>query len=282
MDLVAGATRIVIKVGASVLVGNRGILSNVALRRIVNQIAPLYGQGKEIVLVTSGAIACGMEVLNLSTRPRRLPKLQAAAAIGQSKLMHAYEEFFHRRRIRTAQVLLTREGLEERSKRYRNARNTLLELLAERVIPIVNENDTISTEEISFGDNDGLSAFVARIVRADLLILLTDVPGFFITHGTRRRLLRAVPRITPYLYQHCYGHNGHTTVGGMPSKLNAARLATRAGIPMILADGSHAKSLKRLFAGECEGTAFLSPRQRALLRERVAGKEGAIRWDDRP
>lgn len=260
-SLVTSARRIVIKVGASVLTGGRGILSRAALRRLVNELATLHRAKKEVVLVSSGAIACGMEVLGKTTRPRLLPQLQAAAAIGQGKLMHLYEDHFSRHQIHTAQILLTRDGVRRRSRGYDNARHTLRELLRERVVPIINENDTIATQEISFGDNDGLSAFVARIVGADLLILLTDVPGFYVPNGRRRTLLSVVRGVNAWLYNHCYGFDGQKTVGGMKSKLNAAREATRCGIPMILADGGSRKTLRRLFGGEAVGTTFLPQRK---------------------
>ncbi|MBI4366051.1 MAG: glutamate 5-kinase [Deltaproteobacteria bacterium] len=258
---VPSAKRLVIKVGASVLSRNGGILSRTALRTLVNAIAPLHRRSKEIVLVSSGAIACGMEVLRLAKRPSHIHELQAAAAIGQGKLMHLYETSARRHGIHTAQILLTREGMEPGSRRYRNAQRTLRQLLAKRVMPIVNENDTISTEEISFGDNDGLSAFVATMLGAECLVILTDVDGFYITHHGKRIRLEEVRGVGKALYMHCRSFDGQKTVGGMASKLNAARRAARHGIPMVLADGTSARALRRLFAGEAVGTRFLPARK---------------------
>lgn len=219
---------------------------------------------KEVVLVSSGAIAFGMEVAGTERRPKEMPRLQACAAIGQGKLMHAYEEFFSRRGLHTAQVLLTRDALESR-KRFLAARQTMEELFRMHVLPIVNENDTVATEEIAFGDNDILSVHVAHLVHADLLIILSDVDGFYLTDSSRVREVRSEEKIERELAGHLKDRTREKTVGGMRAKLAAARAAMRLGVPLLIADGHREGVLTRMLAGEDLGTLFF-PRGRGRIR----------------
>ncbi|HXV27857.1 MAG TPA: glutamate 5-kinase, partial [bacterium] len=174
--------RIVIKAGTSILTSRDGKFSSGNLTRLGTEISRLYHKKKQIVLVSSGAIALGMEASGLTHRPTEMASLQACAAVGQGKLMHAYEKFFAKRGIHSAQLLLTRDGLEDRG-RFLKARRTLEELIKMKTLPIVNENDTIATEEIAFGDNDVLSVQVAHLIQADLLVILSDVDGFYLKDG---------------------------------------------------------------------------------------------------
>ena len=239
---VRGAKRWVVKVGTSVLTdGKGGQVTRHGVQRIASEMVSLCEQGKEVILVTSGAIGIGMGVLKLKNRPSDLAKLQAAAATGQGKLMQWYtgrmeEEGFH-----AAQVLLTRGDLEERQRRL-NVKATLETLLKAGIIPIINENDTVSTEEIRYGDNDLLSAHVAALVGADLLLLLTDVDHLIGPKGP----LHQVEEITPELERAARGTDKPSSTGGMRSKLEAARIARMHGIPAAVMNGRGRASLAKL------------------------------------
>lgn len=252
-DHLKHARRIVLKAGTSILTSNKGRFLKEAIHRLGNGILSLRKKKREVVLVSSGAIAFGMETMGLKKRPAQLRKLQACAAIGQGKLMHAYEEFFSKIGIHTGQVLLTRDMIE--GKRFLNARHTLQELLAMGTVPIVNENDTVVTEEITFGDNDLLSVWVANLVRADLLILLSDVDGFYLNDGSR------IPRVEKrkqirQLNSHLRDAKKERTVGGMRAKLAAANLAMKSGIPLLLVNGHDEKILEKVIQGKEVGTLF--------------------------
>jgi len=230
--------RLVVKVGSG-LVTEAG--AGVAPDRVAALSAEIAGvrEGRRVVLVTSGAIATGVARLGLAERPRSIPEKQAAAAVGQSALMWQYEAAFSRHRIPVGQVLLTAEDVKDRA-RYLNARNTLDALLRFGVLPIVNENDTVAVEEIKVGDNDNLSALVASLVDADLLVLLTDVDGLYTddpTVNARARKLETVEAVTDEIARLARDRTGGVSVGGMVTKLQAARKAAAAGVPMIIASG---------------------------------------------
>ena len=250
-------TRLVVKVGTSVLTDARGRLRPERLRRLVAQIARCGRAQRQVVLVTSGAVACGMATLGLATRPRALARLQACAAIGQGELMHRYTTLFRRHRRLTAQVLLTQEDLAHRQ-RFRNAKQTLLTLLHQRVVPIVNENDTVSVEEITFGDNDRLAALVAAAIDAHLLVILSDVDGFF----RDGRLVDRVEAVNHNVRAAVRDVRRAITKGGMASKLEAARIVGHSGIPMVLANGAQPGVLTDLLAGHPRGTLFVPPANR--------------------
>ena len=227
------AKRWVIKVGTSVLTDDkkRGV-SRHCVQSVASEIVALRERGKEVILVTSGAIGIGMGVLDLKSRPSELAKLQAAAATGQGKLMQWYTSRMEEEGVHAAQVLLTRGDLEDRERRQ-NVKATLETLLAARIVPIINENDTVSTEEIRYGDNDLLSAHVASLVEADLLLILTDVDCLIGPDGPLHR----VKEITPELERAGLGTDKPSSTGGMRTKLQAARIAMEHGIPMAVMNG---------------------------------------------
>ena len=253
--------RIVVKVGASVLTDGAGRVMPERIERLVDDLAGCASAGGHPVLVSSGAIACGMERLGLARRPGALAQLQACAAIGQSELMHRYTRAFAARRTLTAQVLLTQQDLADRA-RFRNAKQTLLTLLHRRVVPVVNENDTVSVEEITFGDNDRLAALVAAAVDAHLLVVLSDVDGF-LQDG---KVLDRVDALNE-LRAGGQGAKRQVTKGGMGSKLEAARIAGHSGIPMIIANGTRPGALAEILAGRSVGTLFVPPRERLASRK---------------
>jgi glutamate 5-kinase len=231
--------RLVVKVGTSLIAPN-GQIDTVRMRALIDQIDLRH---HEYLIVTSGAIASGMSNLKLADRPTSVPLMQACAAVGQSALMHTYEQLFFGKKV-VAQLLLSGDDFTS-PVRYRNLQNALHQLLELGVIPIVNENDSVSVRELvgAFGDNDELSALLARAVKADWLLLLTDVDGFYLKNGRRRpRLLRTVRKLSPEMEAVCNGH-GKLGTGGMRSKLRAAKLASEAGVHVAIVNGRHPHAL---------------------------------------
>jgi len=268
-DLFSRAKRVVIKLGTAVLCRPDGRLDERRLATIADQVHGLRERCIEVVLVSSGAIGAGMGALGLPKRPSRLPSLQAAAAVGQGKLMAAWEACFRRHGYHAAQVLLTREDFDDRA-RYLNMSNTLRQLLAFGAVPVVNENDTISVDEIplTFGDNDILSALVANLLEADVLIMLSVVEGLYDARG---RVVPCVERITDAVRALASGVRSHGGIGGMESKLEAARMVAGGGGAAIIADGRARDVLLRLFeGGEC-GTLFPPTAARMRGRKRWIG-----------
>lgn len=255
--------RIIVKVGSAVLTGSKG-LDRVMIHRLSDQVAELRQQQREVVIVSSGAVASGVRKVGLSERPRTIPQKQAAAAVGQSVLMQAWEDAFDKHDLLVAQVLLTGEDLAQRH-RYLNARNTLETLLEWSIVPIINENDTVAVEEIKFGDNDQLSALMAGLIGADLVVSLTDTEGLY-NRDPRlypdAQLISIVQRLDARILAYATTESGTVGTGGMLSKLHAAKKCTTSGIPMIIAPGKEREVLLRLFAGEQLGTFFV-PRQPA-------------------
>jgi glutamate 5-kinase len=260
------ARRVVIKVGTSGLVDDGGHPSRTRLAKVVRDVAGA-ATGRECVLVTSGAIASGLAPLGLARRPRDMPGLQAAAAVGQGHLMAEYARLFARRGLVAAQVLLTQEDVVRR-RHYVNARNTLERLLRGGAIPVVNENDTVATDEIRFGDNDRLAALVAVMVVADVLVLLSDVDGIY-TRDPRRGRGVFVPEVTDPATVRASGPGTRDAVGGMASKLEAAMIATAAGIPVVVARATLRDVLARILGGEPVGT---------WLPARARRKRGRKAW----
>lgn len=258
--LLGRCRRIVVKVGSAVLTEARG-LNRAMIHRLSDQIFELRERDKDrkVVIVSSGAIASGLRKLGLSERPRTIPQKQATAAVGQGVLMEAWEEAFEKFDLMVAQVLLTSEDLAHRH-RYLNARNTLETLLDWGILPIINENDTVVVEEIKFGDNDHLSALIAGLIGADLVVNLTDTEGLYDSdprlHASAR-LIPVVQRIDQKLLACATPAPGTVGTGGMLSKLNAARKCLASGIPMIIAPGRERDVLLRLFDGEAIGTFFV-------------------------
>lgn len=254
--------RVVVKIGSSVLTDERGRFVPERLERLVKQAAASSIAQRQLLVVSSGAIACGMERLGLTARPKSLAQLQACAAIGQSELMHRYMVAFRKHRMVTAQVLLTQDDLANRA-RFRNAKQTLLTLLHRRVVPIVNENDTVAVEEITFGDNDRLAALVTCAIDAQLLVILSDVAGL-LHHGKVIERVEALSHVQGVAVD---GVTRHTTKGGMTSKLEAARIVGHSGIPMVIANGTQASVVTDLLAGKSIGTLFVPPRNRLTMRK---------------
>jgi glutamate 5-kinase len=257
---VAAARRLVVKVGSSLVTGNGRGIDHAAVARWAEEIAALRLAGKEIVLVSSGAIAEGMQRLGWTARPAAMHELQAAAAVGQMGLVQAYESAFSRFNLHTAQILLTHDDLADR-RRYLNARSTLLTLLGLGVIPIINENDTVTTDEIRLGDNDTLGALVTNLIEADVLVLLTDQQGMY--SGDPRKdatatLLRNALAGDPALESMAGGAGSRLARGGMLTKVLAAKRAARSGASTVIADGREERILTRLAAGEMLGTHLLA------------------------
>jgi len=253
------AKRIVVKVGSSILASvERGLLQEV-FSCLVKEIAELKRQGYEIVLVSSGAIAAGMEKLGYKTRPQSITLKQAAAAVGQSRLMNVYESLFSRHQQMVAQILLTHDDLGNR-RRFLNARNTLLTLLELGIIPVINENDTVVVDEIKFGDNDNLSALITNLVEADLLIILTDIEGLCDADPRVHpdaKCISLVEDIDSDLESMIGKGRNATSVGGMASKIQSARKAARFGIPTVIASGTRKEVLHQILKGKEIGTLIL-------------------------
>jgi glutamate 5-kinase len=267
--------RIVVKLGTSTLTAGTARISPPQLVDLARQMAHLRQQGCEVAVVSSGAIATGRERLNFPHLPKDIPAKQMLAAIGQPRLMALYEQIFGLYGVTVAQVLLTRSDLADR-RRYLNSRNTLTAILSQGVIPIVNENDTVATEEIRLGDNDNLSALVANLIEADLLVLLTDQSGLFTAdprRDPRAQLVREVnePEIPESLWQAAGGSANGLGTGGMLTKLQAADLARRSGTTVVIARGDEPNVLSRLASGEPAGSKFypvasaMESRKRYLL-----------------
>lgn len=257
------ARRIVVKIGTSNLTNEHSRLDSRKIRKFVEETMKLRKRGKEVIIVSSGAIGAGIGHLNLGHRPKQMPQLQAAASVGQGILMQIYSKYFGERKQPVAQMLLTREDFTD-SMRYRNLKNTLTTLLEWGAIPIVNENDSVEVEEIRLGDNDTLSAFVAVGARANLLIMLSDVNGLYTGHpgnDKRVRLIQTVERVTPEV-ERLAGKASPRGFGGMLTKVQAAKVASRAGIPVVIANGGEPNVLERVIAGEKLGTIFLPGKRR--------------------
>ena len=278
------AQRIVIKIGTSTLTRASGQLNHEFLSELGRQVAHEHKKGKEILIVTAGAVGAGLGNLILHKNPTPLPERQAAAAIGQGLLMEVYEKLFAAHGITVAQILLTRDDMDNR-RRYLNARNTLLQLITGyKAVPVINENDTVATEELElrFGDNDTLSALVASLVGADLLLILSDVGGLYTGDPRREKevsLIPVVKEITPEI-QAMAGEAGTLFgSGGMQTKIEAARIVTRSGIAMILASGEEPRVIERIIAGEELGTIFLPAQETLLGRKRWIAFAGQPRGE---
>jgi glutamate 5-kinase len=248
--------RLVIKLGTGLLTHPTGnSLDHAQFSRLTAEIGELAGRGHECLVVTSGAVGAGMMVLGLTERSADTPTIQACAAIGQSRLMHVYETHFAEHGLAVAQLLLTHQDLDSRT-RYANAQNTLNRLLAHRgVIPIINENDSVAVEELRFGDNDRLSAEVAILAEADLLIVLTSAEGLTREEDGSGEPIAVVENVDEVMYL-ASGQKGRFSTGGMGTKLQAVKRATEAGVPAVIANGRTAGLLDRIVAGESVGTQF--------------------------
>lgn len=265
--LVSRSKRIVIKLGTRILTGSDNLLERPQIKQLVLQVCELVKRKIEVVLVSSGAVGAGMGVLQMKSRPGLLPKLQATAAIGQSQLMKVYDSFFRLKEIISAQILLTAEDLNNRT-RYLNVRNTLSTLLRYRVIPIINENDSVSVDEIKFGDNDTLASLVTTLIDADLLIILSDINGLYVDRDSPNKIVSMVESISPRIEKLAASSAPAPGVGGMKTKLQAAKTVTSSGIPMIIANGRSKDVLLRIFNGDKTGTLFLAVKDKMVARKR--------------
>lgn len=263
------AQRIVVKIGSSLVTNHGQGLDHARLSSIAEQIAYLKEEKKTVVLVSSGAIAEGMQRLNWKKRPHELYKLQAAAAVGQMGLVQAYESCFYNHKLQAAQLLLTHEDLSDR-KRYLNARSTLTTLLDMNVVPIINENDSVATDEIRFGDNDTLAALVTNLIEADVLVILTDQAGLYTTDpriDSKAKLLNRVMVEDPAIEQMAGGTGSSIGRGGMLTKIIAAKHAARSGAHTIIASGHEKNILIRLAQGESVGTQLLTNTKKLAARK---------------
>lgn len=264
------ATRIVVKVGSSTITHSNGKCDFARIDRLARELADWQNRGKQMILVTSGAVAVGVDRLGLPEKPKTIPGKQAAAAVGQGILMHTYEKIFAEYGQVVAQVLLTRMETIDRH-RYTNARNTFMELINQGVIPIVNENDVVALDELKIGDNDNMSALVASIVDADLVIILSDVDGLYTANPQTHpdaKLLHRVDEITPEIEASAGGAGSSVGTGGMFTKLQAAKNATTSGINLVIASGSMKDAVTRILESEEIGTLFVSRESRLQFRKR--------------
>ena len=252
------AKRIVVKVGTSTITYPTGKMNLGRMEKLVRELTDLANQGREIVLVTSGAIAVGMDRMGKKKRPRSIPQRQALAAVGQGALMHAYGSLFAAYGRMAGQVLLTKEN-SRRHHQYTNSRNALKAMLAMGVLPVVNENDAVAVDEVKIGDNDTLSATVATLVDADVLIILSDVAGLYTTNpatNKKARLISEVREITPDIEKLAGGAGSAAGTGGMRTKIEAAKIATRSGVTMVVASGEEDGVIRTVLNGEAVGTLF--------------------------
>jgi glutamate 5-kinase len=252
--------RVVVKVGTRVLVDRRGRPDPRRMDALVQQLVRLRACGREVVLVSSGAIGAGIEALKMKRRPHALPDLQMAAAVGQSRLMARYQQLFARKGCTIGQVLLTHDDLRHRV-RHLNARNTVMNLLRHGIVPIVNENDVVSVDELRVGDNDQLASLVTMLVDAELLVLLSSTNGLRAPagNGGRTRRVTFLPRVTERELQWSWGRGSKLSIGGMTTKLQAAQAAVDTGAAALIADGRKADVLDRVFAGDDVGTLIGHP-----------------------
>jgi glutamate 5-kinase len=276
--------RLVVKLGTGILTDHRNRPDQVQFAQLVAQVAALREAGKDVVIVSSGAVGAGMGALGFERRPRDVSDLQACAAIGQLRLMTTYEALFRHHGLGVAQVLLTHEDLADH-RRHLNARNTLLTLMRRGVVPIINENDAVSVTELKFGDNDRLSALVASLLPADLLVILTTAEGLIENFGRPdARRVSVIETIDPSIIKLAGGTQHATAIGGMITKIEAARIVARAGIPMVIASGRKFDVLSRIVAGGDEGSLFVPRPEKLTGRKRWIAfyhrAAGALTVDD--
>lgn len=260
MSVISSAKRIVVKVGTSTLTHETGKINIRRMVKLCSVLADLHNSGMEVVLVTSGAIGVGVGKLGLKERPKDIPGRQAAATVGQCELMFMYDKFFGENGVKTGQLLITKSDIEN-DKRRENLENTFEKLFEYEAVPIVNENDSVATEEIVYGDNDSLSAIVARLIKADALIILSDIDGLFDDNPNENpdaRLIPVVREITDDIKALCGGAGTDRGTGGMITKIHAAEIATAAGIPTVVMNGTAPQDIYKLIDGHSIGTIFVA------------------------
>ena len=267
-NVIAKASRIVVKVGTNSICDRRGRPDRKAISRLAGDITAIMRGGVEVTLVASGAIGAGLGELDVKQRPKTVPDLQAVAAVGQGQLMRMFHDAFARRKIKVAQVLLTRDAFEDRT-RYLNIRNTLSSLRDFSALPIINENDTVAVDEIRFGENDILAAMVANMIGADALVLLTSVDGVLDEQGKVLDFIERVDSKTRGLIRTDRSSLGS---GGMKSKLDAAAMVMAAGEAVVIANARTPKILQKLLDGKSHGTVFIPARQKLSSKQRWIGQ----------
>lgn len=261
--------RIVLKIGSSVIASHDKGLNEERLSQIAGEVAVLRDAGHEMLIVSSGSVLCGREILGLSAPPKTIQIKQAAAAVGQSRLMWAYERLFEPFDIRVAQILLTHDGIEDR-KRFINARNTLLTLLAHKIMPIINENDTVTVDEIKMGDNDNLAGQVAHLVDASLLIVFSDVDGLYTEDPVKNpgaKRLSLVEAVTEQIEKMAGASRSSGGTGGMTTKIKMARDVADYGVTTLILNGTTPGLIKKAFEGDAVGTLFLPQESRRSSRK---------------
>ena len=274
-EKVTRSQRIVVKIGSRVLVQESGKPDLKRIRSLVKDLVRLQKAGREVIVVSSGAIGTGMQALGMKTRPTSLPDLQMAAAVGQCRLMTTYDRFFSAEKCHIGQVLLTHDDLKHRQ-RHLNARNTMMNLLRNGIIPIVNENDVVAVDEIKFGDNDRLAALVALLIEADLLVLLTTVDGF----RAQSKRVSYLSGIGEKELAHAIGKGSGISTGGMASKLQAANLVAQVSAPVVIANGRTAGVLTKILSGADVGTLIAG--DSAATESVLAGKKRWIAFFNKP
>jgi glutamate 5-kinase len=278
--------KVVVKVGTNLLADKVKGINLDRIDEIVRGVSHLQSLGKHIALVTSGAIGAGVAALKLKERPKSIPEKQATAAIGQPLLMEAYENAFRKQDRAIAQILLTKDDFVNRA-RYLNAKNTFSVLFEQGVIPIINENDTVAVEEIKLGDNDNLSALVANLIEADLLIILSDIDGLFSDDPTKNQkaeLIPVVEKITAQIEKLAKSSGSELSTGGMITKMQAAKRCVSTGIAMIITNGKNPHALEDIFSGNFRGTLFLPADSTLSVRKKwigfVSHSKGFVKVDD--
>jgi glutamate 5-kinase len=285
-EIFLSGNRIVIKIGTNLLADRAKGINSDRIDTIAKSVSSLQSRGKQVAIVTSGAIGAGMLLLGMKERPRAIPEKQAAAAIGQPILMEAYEHAFRKHGCTIAQILLTKDDFVNRA-RCNNTKNTFAALFEKGVVPVVNENDTVAVEEIKLGDNDNLSALVANLVQANLLIILSDVDGLFSDDPSKNpnaELIPLVERLTPRIEKLAKKHRSELSTGGMITKIRAAKQCISAGIAVMIANGTKPGVLDEIFSGNNSGTLFLPAKNRLNVRKKwigfISDSKGIIVVDD--
>ncbi|MGA9408647.1 MAG: glutamate 5-kinase [Bacteroidota bacterium] len=272
-DTFLSGNTIVVKIGTNLLADNVKGINRERIDSIAKSVSSLQSRGKRVAVVSSGAIGAGIMLLGMKERPKAIPEKQAAAAIGQPILMEAYENAFRKYQRTIAQILLTKDDFASRP-RYINTKNTFSALFENNVVPIVNENDTVAVEEIKLGDNDNLSALVANLIEADLLIILSDVDGLFSDDPSKNpqaELIPIVDKVTPHIEKLAKKHGSELGTGGMITKIQAAKQCISAGIAVIIANGTRPNILDEIFSGNFHGTLFLPGQNRLNVRKKWIG-----------
>jgi glutamate 5-kinase len=285
-SILRARNKIVIKIGTNLLADKVKGINLDRINEIARSVARLNALGNHIAIVSSGAIGAGVAALKLKDRPKTIPEKQATAAIGQPLLMEAYENAFRKQDCIIAQILLTKDDFVNRA-RYLNAKNTFPVLFEQGVVPIINENDTVAVEEIKLGDNDNLSAMVANLIEADLLIILSDIDGLFSDDPTKNdgaELIPVVEKVTPQIEKLAKTSKTELSTGGMITKIQAAKRCVSAGIAMIIANGKNPGVLEEIFSGTFKGTLFLPAESKLNMRKKwigfVSSANGYVRVDD--